>query len=177
MKAVLRNVTLLALLAAVAGCLVDPVSAAPKGTASKLVDPLDRTSSCSVSNVSGIAFTVPYDPTQDVNDDANGGFTVSCSGGRGNTTIQMMLSAGDAGKCYPTRYMDGPAGATLNYNAFMGPAYRNIWGDGACGEKSQQHIIPKNGHVDFIIYGRIPRGQRNARPGQYGDSLTLTLVP
>ena len=145
-----------------------------KAAPSHAPPPRER-NSCSLSDVSGVTFPDPYDPVRARHDDGTGSITISCSGNRASTTIQIDLSTGE-GNSYNPRLMYGPHGATLKYNLYAGPEHRIIWGDGTPPSHATQHIIRED-PVTVTIYGRIFAGQKSAAAGNYSDSLIVTVVP
>jgi spore coat protein U-like protein len=145
-----------------------------KAAPSHAPPPRER-NSCSLNDVIGVTFPEPYDIVTAKHDDGTGSITITCTGNRPSTTIQIDLSTGE-GNSYNPRLMYGPNGATLKYNLYAGPEHRIIWGDGTPPSHARQQVIRED-PVTLTIYGRIFAGQRSAEAGNYSDSLTVTVVP
>lgn len=123
--------------------------------------------------------------------DVQGTITVECQAeaadlaGLPPTAIvdyQIRIDGGTAGNVV-LRALQGP-GATLRYNIYTDPGRQSVWGDGGNGTTTQsgQFVFtadevlqgtPKSaGHLS---YARIPPNV-NVVPGQYSDTVTVTLV-
>jgi spore coat protein U-like protein len=131
--------------------------------------------SCSLSDVTGVTFPLPYNPFLNLYDYGTGHFTITCTNqGKNGTTVQVQLSEGD-GDSYDPREMDGSGTAKLNYNLYAGPDYQIIWGDGTGKSHNVQHVV--KGSWTATIYGRIFNNQPKAEAGAYSDTITITVSP
>jgi spore coat protein U domain-containing protein, fimbrial subunit CupE1/2/3/6 len=92
-----------------------------------------------------------------------------------NSNIRIQLSEGNSHSFDP-RVMIGPQNDELEYNLYLDPTRRSIWGSGA-GYTEAYHDSrpPKDTPVVVIVYGRIFRNQ-DPRAGQYSDSITAQIV-
>lgn len=134
--------------------------------------PLQAAFECSVVGVSAVAFP-GYDVFRVPPTDAQGSVTYFCKG-VGQNTLTIDLSTGGAGQFNPRQMRS--AGEVLSYNLFLDAGRGTIWGDGGAGTgRYGPFRPPNNSPVVVPIFGRIPPGQ-NAAPGEYSDSVLLTLV-
>jgi spore coat protein U-like protein len=65
--------------------------------------------------------------------------------------------------------------AALSYNLYLDAARISVWGDGSGGTSTYGPLQPAEGSTSIPIYGRAPGGQ-NASPGNYSDTVVVTLV-
>jgi spore coat protein U-like protein len=97
--------------------------------------------------------------------------TVTCPSG---TTYQVGLNAGTAsGATVTNRNMTGPGGALLGYKLFRNAAHTLNWGSTV---GSDTLAGSGNGSAQLLsVYGQLPGGQ-SARPGNYSDTITVTIT-
>jgi spore coat protein U-like protein len=69
-------------------------------------------------------------------------------------------------------------GYNLDYNIYVDPTHRTVWGDGVLGTDVYYQNNPPNGTpVVVLAYGRIPGRQTQALPaGQYVDTVTVRVL-
>lgn len=106
---------------------------------------------------------------------ASATFTVQCSA---SASISVALDRGvSAGSSITSRRMSDGRGNTLSYQLYTAADRLNIWGDGSAGSTT---ITALGRGLDstllFTVYGVIPAGQSTAVPGQYSDTITITLT-
>lgn len=104
--------------------------------------------------------------------------TVSCSGLIGLlVSLEIKLSTGNDGS-YVSRSMASGANV-LNYNLYTDPGRSTVWGDGSGGTESISYtlLLPELGNDSRTnwIYGRIPAGQTWVVPGEYADTIIVTI--
>lgn len=104
--------------------------------------------------------------------------TVSCSGLIGlQVSAEVQLSTG-AGGSFATRRMASGVN-TLQYNLYRDSGRTTLWGDGTGGSTSLSYLLllPLLGNDSRTdtIYGRIPGGQTGVAPGNYTDTITVTI--
>ena len=96
---------------------------------------------------------------------------VACTTG---TTYNVGLNAGTAsGATVTTRKMNGPAGATLNYQLFKNFGRTVNWGN-TVGTDTMLGI-GNNAIQNLTVYGQIPAAQ-SAAIGSYTDTIVATLT-
>ena len=67
-------------------------------------------------------------------------------------------------------------GYNLDYNIYLDPTHRTVWGDGVLGTDVYTENNPPNGTpVVVLAYGRIPARQ-DPEPGQYTDVVTVRIL-
>jgi spore coat protein U-like protein len=133
--------------------------------------------SCSVSTTS-LAFGA-YNPLANVNVDSTASVRISCGGVVG-LLIPYDVALGPGGGTYGARRLTSGA-ATLNYNLYTSNTMATVWGDGSASTQILSGAIlldvlgwaPVQSHT---VYGRIPLGQTGARPGVYGDTVSVTVT-
>ena len=89
------------------------------------------------------------------------------------TGFALALSEGLGS--FKGRRMQGPQGARLQYNIYLDPGHRRVWGDGVSAGTA---VLTgrNNGRRRTLlpVYGLVPRGQ--SRPaGSYHDTLVVTV--
>lgn len=126
---------------------------------------------CAFSSVSGLAFGL-YDPA-DGPLATTGTITIFCTG-TGTGSIMVELDTGSAPSFTPRTLVDGDQ--TLQYNVFLDAAHQALWGDGTSGTSRVGPVAPAlDTPFDLTMFGLIAGGQR-VRPGEYRDTLTVTLI-
>ena len=146
---------------------------------------------CTVST-SGLAFG-SYNPLSASATTANASITTQCyevgrggGGGRGRgqncnrgctVPFTLYVSTGDSGTFSARSMLSGTH--SLAYNIFTDATYSVIVGNGTGGSETLSGIVNLSGRALTgetveTVYGRIPAAQ-NANPGQYTDTLTITV--
>lgn len=153
------------------GCLSIDVTAGTAGGAvasTAVVLPI-----CRSLTIAPLAFG-NYDPAA-ADTIASAVFTVQCSTA---TPISIALNRGStSGNSISARRLGDGRGNTLDYQLYTASSRTTVWGDGSAGSAvvtaSGQGL---NSTMQFTVHGVIPRGQSQAVPGQYNDSVTITLT-
>jgi spore coat protein U-like protein len=110
----------------------------------------------------------------------SGTLTVGCTGTAGIAIpFTVALSAGSSGS-FTTRRMTSGAN-TMNYNLYQDAGLTTIWGDGTGGSQTQGGTIILTALIlsmsqTFNLYGNIPGSQTTTAPGNYGDTISITLT-
>jgi spore coat protein U-like protein len=115
--------------------------------------------SCSVS-ATNLDFG-QYDPFATTAKDGSSSISVTCTNG---TTYGVAVTNPTA------RSMAGPSGSTLAYGLYNDTnrtAAFNVPANSATGNGTAQAIN---------VYGRIPVAQTSARPGNYNDTVNVTVT-
>ena len=134
--------------------------------------------SCSAS-VTAIVFA-PYNPLVASADDSAGTVRVSCDGIAGLAIpYTISLGAGTSSSIADRKMASGAN--RLSYNVYTSAAYATVVGDGVSGGTTLSGTIALNvlglsTPQDWTLYGRIPGSQKTVAPGNYADTLTLTLT-
>lgn len=140
------------------------------------------TTLCSVSGAQlvfgSFAMIAGLDPAADSDHDATADLAITCSGDAGATVgVDVQLDGGSAGTPLARR-LTGPG--QLAYNLYTDVGHNTVWGDGTSGTtRSASITLPQGnptGTATLTAYGRIPKGQRTAPIGSYGDSVLVTIV-
>lgn len=95
-----------------------------------------------------------------------------------SATFQLALSPGSVGfgNNHLARRMPGPGGAHLNYNIHKDPARTQVWGSEAFNYGTRiTGNATANVPQSITVYG-IVYATPGAPPGQYGESLTVTVT-
>lgn len=141
--------------------------------AAALVAPLAHASitSCTVT-ATPVAFGI-YTPLTATPLASAGTISIACSGIRGRNTITIDLSPGASGN-YATRTLSNGA-PTLNYNLYLDAANTQIWGDGTGGSViATASIRRRTPNATLTVYGAVAASQDPA-PGNYGDTIIVTV--
>jgi spore coat protein U-like protein len=94
---------------------------------------------------------------------------------QGAKAIRIELTAGLSNQFSP-RAMAGPAGELLDYNLYLDPTHRTIWGQGAHGTDVYVDAKPPNRTPVMVpVYGRV-FGLQDVAAGQYSDVVTAQIV-
>lgn len=133
---------------------------------------------CNVT-ATGIAFG-RYDVLSLVPRDSTGTVSVYCDDAP-PPDVAIAIGPSANGSGFTPRKMRNASGPDLlNYNLYTTSSASVIWGDGTAGTSTvvleRVRKIHKNKPpVVTTIYGRIPARQ-NVSPGNYSDSLTVTIT-
>jgi spore coat protein U-like protein len=93
-----------------------------------------------------------------------------------NKAIRIELTTGSANTFSPRRMSGGTGSDFLDYNLYLDPTHRTIWGQGAFGTDVYVDAKPPNKTpVTVPIYGQI-LGLQDVAAGQYADALTARIV-
>lgn len=112
-----------------------------------------------------------YDPSATDDNDAQTSVTVQCT----NTTPLQLSASRGTGSLLQRQMASGDN--RLNYNLYTNGARTTIWGDGSGGTATIAAIgAGVSSNVAVTIFSRIPKGQANAVPGAYSDSITVTVT-
>lgn len=109
--------------------------------------------------------------------DTSSSIAVNCSGLVGLlVSVEIHLGTGSGG--YGARKMLSGANA-LSYNLYTDAGRSTVWGDGTGGSAvvSYSLLLPLLGNSSRTdwVYGRIPARQVDVRPGNYSDSIVVTV--
>lgn len=147
--------------------------------AALLVASVQAAGTCTIS-ATGPAFGL-YNPLNAAPTTANGSVTGSCTWtGGGSTTFNLVSSYNGGNSGAPAnRYMLSGVNR-LYYNLYYDAAFTQIRGDGTGGTQTGGATITVSNANRTVtttstIYGRIPAAQ-NASPGNYSDSVTVTIT-
>lgn len=138
---------------------------------------LDCTLGATIST-NGVNFNT-YNPLLATATSANGSVTFGCTVSVvGSTPITVALSTGSS-NTYTTRTMTSN-GHSLSYNLYMNSCCTQVWGDGTGTSQLQTYtfnfvLAALSQSQTFTIFGQIPAGQRQAYPGSYSDTITVTV--
>jgi spore coat protein U-like protein len=144
--------------------------------------------SCSVGGVS-LSFGT-YDDSSVANTDVSTTFSVSCCrnppGNNATLTVTIGPSANStAGNPILTRQMKNSAnGDVMTYQLYFGSFGGTVWGDGVIGGSAWAEAITNTRNcpsltaipVGSAIFGRI-FPQQAVSAGNYGDTVTITILP
>ena len=134
--------------------------------------------SCSTS-VTAIVFA-PYNPLVASPDDSAGTVRVSCGGLAGIAIpYTVALGAGTSGSIADRKMASGAN--RLSYNVYTSTGYSTLVGDAVGGGTTLSgnfalNILGLAPPQDWTLYGRIPGSQKTVPPGNYVDTLTVTLT-
>jgi spore coat protein U-like protein len=118
---------------------------------------------CTVSSVT-VSFG-EYDTSSGAPLNATGSVSVSCT--EPVATVVKLDPGKHSGGLFSPRKMQGEVD-NLEYNLYTDPANTKIWGDGTSSTFTQ------TGAENLTVYGSVPPRQK-ARPGAYGDSVTIIV--
>lgn len=116
-----------------------------------------------------------YSPGAGAPDTANGTVTIACTAPVTDTlpNFTVALDGGSAASFTP-RQMSF-ASLHLNYNLYTSSAFTTVWGDGTSGTVTQNYDSGSGlGTINLTAYGNLPSGQY-AAPGNYADTITVTV--
>ena len=104
--------------------------------------------------------------------DASGGITVTCTSGTGWTATAGVGSG--SGATFASRRMT--AGSDLlTYNLYTNAARTTVWGDGS-GSTGTLGGTGTGGVQNVTVYGRVGSGQTSVPPGDYEDTVSVTVT-
>lgn len=126
--------------------------------------------SCSVSSTD-LAFG-NVEPVNNLNIDAVGSVTVTCSLG---TSYSVLLDAGNNSSdgSVSTRRMTDGSSNYLSYQIYSDTLRTTVW-----GETGGTNDVTGTGTglgVPLVVYGRIPSGQQETQTGSYTDTIDVTV--
>lgn len=106
---------------------------------------------------------------------ATASISVQCSA---STPVSVSLDRGTtAGSSIAARRLADGRGNTLDYQLYTSVTRSTVWGDGTAGSAT---VVASGlglaSTMQFVVHGVIPAGQSTAVPGQYTDSITITLT-
>lgn len=132
---------------------------------------------CSVS-VTPLNFDA-VNPLQSQPTDVSGRLRLSCGGIAGLLIpYRVDLGPGEGGSTSDRR-LTGPGGRTLAYNLYQDSSRNVHWGEGLTHGLGGGMLLDLLGLApDHLlpIYGRIPGRQIGAVPGEYRDTVMLTVT-
>lgn len=151
-----RALTLLALLAF--GAPAAPTAA--QGAAS----------GCSFTVATGLTFGA-YDTFAPSGSTSAGTLAIVCGAQR---AVTVSMDPGRNAAAFGSRYLSSGRDR-LAYNIYLDPARTRVWGDGTGGTGTfAGATLASNSALTIQLYGLIPPGQ-NVTPGQYADSVGVTV--
>ena len=104
--------------------------------------------------------------------DASATLTVTCTNG---TDWDAAAGVGSgSGASYAARRMSS-GGNLLDYNVYTNALRTNVWGDGT-GTTVTIASSGTGAAQNVTIYGRVPTGQTGAVPGNYADTVAVTVT-
>lgn len=91
-----------------------------------------------------------------------------------NSAVTISLDKGaTTGGTTDTRMMQSAPGKTLNYKLFSDSAYTVNWDD--TNNKVAATGAGLGTDLTFTVYGQIPASQLDSEPGNYSDTVTVTV--
>lgn len=112
----------------------------------------------------------------------NSTITINCSAtlslGGGTVNYTIALSPGNSNNYAMRNLLSGTN--SLNYNLYTDSTYSVVWGDGSGGTSA----VAGSGDITLVlshftntatVYGRIPAPQITVVPGQYSDTIQVTV--
>ena len=140
--------------------------------------PAEATVSCTV-NPAPLAFG-RFTPIDNAVHDSDTTIAVDCVSDVGSeqATVTVALDGGTGGQV--SRRQMRFSGSGLRYNIFTDPARSTVWGDGGSGitpgAMLPLSVAGQPQRQEFTAYGRVEAGQSTAPPGDYTDSLLVTVT-
>ena len=116
-----------------------------------------------------MAFGAQSDLSAGLNSSAD--VTVDCTN---QGAINVAFSAGSSGD-FANRTMQGPSGATIDYQLYDAATGGAVLGDGT-GTTTTFAGTSTGGAQTFTVYGEVPGGQGAKPVGNYSDAITATLT-
>ncbi|WP_372750214.1 spore coat U domain-containing protein [Litorivivens sp.] len=126
--------------------------------------------SCSVS-ANNLAFG-DVEPVSNLNIDATGAVTVTCSLGT-SYSVELDDGANSSDGSVSTRRMTDGASNFLSYQLYSDALRTSVW-----GETSGTNDVTGTGTglgIPLTVYGRIPSGQQETQTGSYSDTINVTV--
>ena len=122
-----------------------------------------------------------YDPSSTLANDSSGTIAVSCGSlVLSSTPFTVTLSTGSSGSM--ARRAMTNAGSQLQYQLYSDSARSIVLGDGTGGSSSFSGTITNllgvvlgSGSTTMSVYGRVPAGQITAMPGNFIDTVLVTV--
>jgi spore coat protein U-like protein len=123
-----------------------------------------------------------YNPLNVANTWSNGSVQVTCyisTAINATVSASVALNAGSSGSFTPRTLQAG--GHALNYNLYADSAYTQVWGDGTGSTVTVTDsftFVLLGGLVQSVtstVYGQIPAQQLAVYPGNYTDTITVTV--
>jgi len=116
-----------------------------------------------------------YNPASATDNDAQATFAVRCTSG---TPIVVSLNKGTTtGGTIAQRLLgSGTTDTFLNYNLYTATGRSLVWGETAGTNTMSETGTGLGTDVSFTVFGRIPAGQSNIKPGNYADTITITVT-
>lgn len=130
---------------------------------------------CSVSTTA-VSFGT-YNPLSGSVLDATGNVRVTCGGVLGlGVPYQIKLNKGQYSSDFSPRKMASGANR-LNYDLYTDASRQTIWQDASPNWVTGSITIVLLGGTsnDHTVYGRIPTGQPTVPPGNYADTVLVTV--
>jgi spore coat protein U-like protein len=128
------------------------------------------TANCTVST-SPIAFG-SVNPISGADVDASGGITVTCTNGTGWTAAAGVGSG--SGASFASRRMSDGSNL-LSYNIYTDSGRTSVWGDGT-GSTATIGNTGDGSAQSVTVYGRVASGQTSVPPGDYDDTVSVTVT-
>ena len=128
------------------------------------------TANCTVST-SAIAFG-NVNPISGANVDATGGISVTCTNGT-SWTAAAGVGSGTGASFAARRMSDGSN--LLSYNIYTDSGRTTVWGDGT-GSTATIGNTGSGSAQAVTIYGRVASGQTSVPPGDYDDTVSVTVT-
>lgn len=116
-----------------------------------------------------------YDPFQATPASTTGEIDVSCTCSVVDCiafSFRVEIAAGASGSTAARQMRSGAA--SLQYNLYLDPGYRSIWGIGSEGYSVLYLIALFGSKQVTTVYARMPAGQM-AAPGVYSDAPVVTV--
>jgi spore coat protein U-like protein len=121
-------------------------------------------------NVTPMSFG-SYNPFTSSDMRANGTVTYNCTV---SGPIRIAMNRGGANSPLARRMVQGVT--PLYYNLYLDAALTRIWGDRSFGTDFYSEAASRtNENVNIPVFGRIPAGQRQAKPGAYFDTVVVSI--
>lgn len=121
--------------------------------------------------VTATAMTFPtYTPDAAAASAAQSTITVACTR---NSAVTIALDKGANGASTSARQMKNANNNTLDYALFSDASRTTNWDD--TGGKVSFLGAGLGNPVSRTVYGKIPESQLNTEPGNYSDTITVTV--
>lgn len=137
-------------------------------TADTMTVSIEIENACTV-DAQDMAFGAQSDLSAGLNSSAD--VTVDCTN---QGAINVAFSAGSSGD-FANRTMQGPSGATIDYQLYDAASGGQVLGDGTNSTATFSGTSTGTTVDTFTVYGIVPA--QGAKPvGNYSDSITATLT-
>ena len=121
-------------------------------------------------NVTPVRFG-SYNPLSGSDLRANGAVSYNCNG---LIPIRITMNGGGGGSPLARRMVQGAT--PLAYNLYLDAALATIWGDRSAGTGIYSEAAARvNVDIQIPVFGHIPPGQRQVRPGTYFDTVVVSI--